>query len=185
MSACPTLTTERLTLRPLRADDLEPFFAIMSTGPVRAALHVRDGYSRGDAWGTLTSLAGLWELRGLGQWAIEERATGRFVGRAGLYWRVEPEWPGVEVGWMLDPDVWGLGYATEAASRAVRYGFDEVGVDALFSVILPENTRSQAVARRLGFEPFDERVLPWFPSQPHVIWCLERATWEAGPPPAD
>ena len=179
MSACPTLTTERLVLRPFRAGDLHPLFDAMTTDGVRSALHVPDDFTLGNAWVTMTSFAGLWELRGLGQWALEERGTGRFVGRAGLYWRAEPEWPGVEVGWMLDPAAWGNGYATEAGARAVRYGFEEVGEDTLYSVILPGNTRSEAVGRRLGFTPYDERVLPHFPSRTHVIWRLDRADLEA------
>jgi len=184
MSACPTLTTDRLVLRPFRPEDLDALFAVMTTDQVRAALHVPDDFTRRDAWGTMTSLAGLWMLRRVGQWALEERGSGRFVGRAGLFWRAEPEWPGVEVGWMLHPDVWGSGYATEAGARAVRYGFEEAGEDTLYSVILPENTRSEAVARRLGFAPFDQRVLPHFPSAAHVIWRLERATWAAAVPTA-
>ena len=179
MSHCPTLITERLVLRPFRAEDLEPFFAAMTAEGVRAALHVPDDYSRGAAWGALCSFRGMWDLRGFGQWALEERGTGRFVGRAGLHWRVEDDWPGPEVGWMLDPAVWGSGYATEAAARAVTYGFEVVGEDTLYSVILPENTRSQAVARRLGYEPGAERTLSFYPDSPHVVWRLDRARWEA------
>ena len=72
MSTCPTLTTGRLVLRPFRAEDLDPFFAVMTTDEVRSSLHVPDDYSRGAAWGSLAAFAGLWELRGLGQWALEE-----------------------------------------------------------------------------------------------------------------
>jgi ribosomal-protein-alanine N-acetyltransferase len=179
MPSCPTLTTERLVLRPFRADDLEQFFGAMSTVEVRASLHVPHDYSRGAAWGSMLQFAGMWELKGLGQWALEERSSGRFVGRAGLYWRPDDDWPGVEVGWMLDPAVWGSGYATEAGDRAVRYGFEELGEEALYSVILPENTRSQSVARRLGYEPGVERTLSFYPDSPHVLWRLERARWEA------
>jgi len=179
VSACPTLTTDRLVLRPFRDDDLDPMFAVMATPEVRASLHLADDLSPGDAWRALCGFAGLWELKGLGQWALEERSTGRFVGRAGLYWRPEPDWPGVEVGWMLDPTTWGAGYATEAGARAVRYGFEVLGQPALFSVILPENTRSQAVARRLGYRPGEERRLSHFPDLPHVVWRLEREDWEA------
>jgi RimJ/RimL family protein N-acetyltransferase len=182
MSSCPTLTTERLVLRPFRADDVEPLLGIMRTEEVRASLHVPETYDRAAAWGTLLAFAGLWELRGLGQWAVEERAGGRFVGRAGLYWRTEDAWPGVEVGWMLDPSVWGRGYATEAGMRAVRFGFEELGESSLYSVILGGNARSQAVARRLGFAPFEERVLPHFPSEPHMVWRLERSAWAGGAP---
>lgn len=180
VTTCPTLTTERLLLRPFRADDVDPLLAVMTTPGVRASLHVPDDYGRIQAWASLVSMAGLWPVRGLGQWALEERATGRFVGRAGLYWRPEPEWPGVEVGWTLDPAVWGLGYATEAGARSVRYGFEELGETVLHSVILPGNTRSESVARRLGFRPGEERVLPHFPSAAHRIWRLERSAWEPG-----
>jgi RimJ/RimL family protein N-acetyltransferase len=151
----------------------------MTTDAVRAALHVPADFSRGSAWGLLCQLSGLWELRGLGQWALEERVTGRFVGRAGLYWRPEPDWPGVEVGWMLDPGFWGSGYATEAGARAVRYGFEDLGEQQLFSLILPENSRSQAVARRLGYHPGEARTLSYFPSRPHVVWRLGRDEWRA------
>ena len=162
-----------------RADDLEPLFAAMDTAEVRAAFHLPAGFSRSDAWASLCSLAGLWELRGLGQWALEEQATGRFVGRAGLYWRFEDDWPGVEVGWMLDPAAWGSGYATEAGARAAQHGFEMLGEQTLYSVILPGNARSQAVARRLGFEPGIERTMSFFPARPHVVWELPRARWQA------
>ena len=161
-------------LRPFRTDDLDALHAAMATPEVRAALHLPEVVTRGDAWRAMVGFAGLWAVKGLGQWALEERSTGRFVGRAGLYWRPEEDWPGVEVGWMLDPVAWGSGYATEAARRAVRYGFDVLGEETLHSVILPENTRSQAVARRLGFRPGEERRLSNFPELPHVIWRLDR-----------
>ena len=180
MATCPTLTTDRLTMRPFRAGDLDALFAVMTTDEVRSSLHVPEDFTRAEAWRTLSTFAGLWPLRGLGQWALEERASGRFVGRAGLHWRPEPEWPGVEVGWTLDPAVWGLGFATEAGARAVRYGFEEVGEDALYSVILPGNVRSEAVAARLGFSPGEERTLPFFPSAAHRLWRLDRTVWLDG-----
>ena len=82
---------------------------------------------------------------------------------------------------MLDPRAWGSGYAVEAGARAVRYGFEELGQEFLFSLILQENNRSQSVARRLGYEPGVERVLSFYPDSPHVIWRLGRSKWEAGP----
>ncbi len=180
VATCPTIRTERLVLRPLRAEDLDDLTALMAHPDVRAALHLPETVGRTEAWQALVTFAGLWAVAGFGQWALEERATGRFVGRAGLYQRIEPDWPGIEVGWALHPEFWGQGLATEAGAAAVRYGFTEVGAEVLWSVILPENTASASVARRLGFTPHGDRVLSHFPLLPHTLWRLGRRSWLEG-----
>ena len=170
----PTIETERLLLRPFRESDLDAYTALLQAPAVRASLHLADDIGREQAWQQMASWLGQWELRGTGQWALEERATGVLVGRAGMHHPERADWPGIEIGWTLHPDHWGKGYATEAGAAAVTYAFAHHDVDALYSVILRENLASQAVARRLGFAPWDERVLASFPSMPHVIWRLRR-----------
>jgi RimJ/RimL family protein N-acetyltransferase len=177
MTACPTLVTERLVLRPLAESDIDDYVELFTTPEVRQALHLPDTFSRADAWSTMAQWRGQWELRGSGQWAVEERSTGLFVGRAGLHRPERPDWPGLEVGWALHPRHWGKGYATESGASSMAYAFEVMGVDAVFSVILPENDRSQAVARRLGLVLVEERVLSSFPSAPHGIWRIGREEW--------
>ena len=81
-------------------------------------------------------------------WAVEERASGAFIGRIGLY---NPEgWPGLECIWTLARGAWGKGYATEGARRALAYAFTELDEARVISLIRPENTRSVRVAERLG-----------------------------------
>lgn len=174
MSNCPTIETERLLLRPFKEADLDQYTAILKAPEVRASLHLPGDVGREQAWQQMASWLGHWELRGTGQWAVEERATGRFVGRAGLHRPERPDWPGVEVGWVLHPDQWGKGYATEAGRASVDYGFGPLGATELFSVILPENERSIEVARRLGFRLVREQVMSHFPASPHGIWRLDR-----------
>lgn len=180
MSACPTLETERLILRPFREADLDAYTAVLQAEPVRASMHFPADVGRAQAWSSMAYFLGQWELRGTGNWALEEKATGAFVGRAGLHRPELADWPGIEVGWMLHPDRWGRGYATEAGARSIAYAFEQLGAAELFSVILPENHRSMAVARRLGFHLHEERVLSHFPSAPHGIWRLERPRQAAG-----
>jgi len=175
MSACPTLETENLILRPFKDDDVDDYFGVLDSPEVRRWLHIPESLDRSDAWQQMAWFVGQWELRGTGHWALEEKKSGQFVGRAGLHRPERHDWPGVEVGWVLHPDYWGKGYATEAGAAAVRYGFEEFQVDKLFSCILPENHRSQAVAKRLGFEFLEERVLAFFPKLPHGIWVLNRS----------
>jgi RimJ/RimL family protein N-acetyltransferase len=177
MTACPTLVTDRLVLRPFRESDLDAYTEVMTTKDVREALHLPETYSRVEAWRGMAGWLGQWELRGSGQWALEERSSGRLVGRAGLHRPERPDWPGLEVGWALHPSRWGIGYASEAGARSVAYAFDELGVDEVFSVILPQNERSAAVARRVGFSFVEERVLSHFPGRAHGIWRLDRETW--------
>ena len=172
MSSCPTLETENLILRPFKDKDVDDYFGVRDSPEVRRWLHIPESLDRSDAWQQMAWFVGQWELRGTGHWALEEKKSGQFVGRAGLHRPERHDWPGVEVGWLLHPDYWGRGYATEAGAAAVRYGFEDLQVDKLFSCILPENHRSQAVAKRLGFEFLEERVLAFFPKLPHGIWVL-------------
>jgi RimJ/RimL family protein N-acetyltransferase len=174
MTNCPTVETDRLTLRPLTENDLDRYLAIHSTPEVRASLHLPETLDREAAWAQMASQRGQWALRGSGQWGVELRATGELIGRAGTHRPERADWPGLECGWTFDPAHWGHGYATEAGRATVDWAFANHDDDRLFSVILPENTASQAVARRLGFTLLEERTLAFFPSSPHGIWTIAR-----------
>jgi RimJ/RimL family protein N-acetyltransferase len=177
MPACPTLTTERLVLRPFVESDLDAYLAVMTAAEVRASLRLPDSYSRADAWRGMALWLGQWELRGTGHWAVDV-AGGPMIGRVGLHRPESPDWPGLEVGWALHPDWWSHGYATEAGARAIEYAFGVIGADEVVSVILPENARSQKVAARLGLAWSEDRVLSSLPGVPHGIWRLPRRRWE-------
>lgn len=173
MGDCPTLTTDRLVLRPFREDDLDDYHAVIASDEVMAAL-ASGQVTRDDAWQQMASFLGQWSLRGHGQWALEERGTGRLVGRAGLHQPERVDWPGLEVGWTLHPGAWGRGFATEAGHAAISYAFGPLDRDEVVSVIAPSNTRSQAVARRLGLVWVEDRHMAWFPDAPLGIWQRRR-----------
>jgi RimJ/RimL family protein N-acetyltransferase len=146
--AVPTVDTERLLLRPWRAADLDPYARMCADPDVMRFIGDGGTLSREDAWRSMAAFAGHWSLRGFGTWAVEARDSGAMVGRIGLH---QPEgWPGLEVGWTLDRSVWGRGYATEGAVASLEFAWREVGADHVISLILPDNTRSIAVAERIG-----------------------------------
>jgi RimJ/RimL family protein N-acetyltransferase len=144
----PELRTERLLLRGFREDDLDAWAAICADSEVTRWLGQPDGLTREEPWRKMAYHLGHWDLRGCGDWALVEEATGRLVGRAGLSY---PEgWPALELGWMVERPAWGRGFATEAARAAMDWARDERGVTHLISLILDDNHRSARVAEKLG-----------------------------------
>lgn len=174
MGRCPTLTTDRLLLRPFREDDLDAYHAVIASPQVVTALASARVPTRDDAWEQMAVFLGQWALRGHGQWALEERASGRLVGRAGLHQPERVDWPGLEVGWTLHPAAWGNGYATEAGRAAISYAFGVLDRDEVVSIIAGSNTRSQSVARRLGMTWGEDRLMAWAPDAPLGIWRRHR-----------
>jgi ribosomal-protein-alanine N-acetyltransferase len=140
--------TERLLLRQWRIDDLDAFAAMMADASV--SRHLADGrpLSRLEAWRGLMTFAGAWRLQGFAHWALELRATGEFVGRAGPW---QPDgWPALEIGWAVAPRHQGRGYATEAGRAAQRVVWEAMRPRRLVSLVRPGNEASVAVARKLG-----------------------------------
>ena len=146
--AVPRVETSRLVLRAFAATDVEPYVRMMGDPEVTRFLGDGRPLDRTDAWRQLALLIGHWELRGFGLWAVEERATGRFVGRIGCW---EPEgWPGFELGYVLAREAWGRGLAREGAAAALAFARGPLGRATVISLIRPENHASVAVAEHLG-----------------------------------
>ena len=146
--AVPRLETPRLVLRGFTPADVEPYLQMLADPEVARFLGDGRPLSRVDAWRQLATIIGHWELRGFGLWAVEERASGRLIGRIGCH---EPEgWPGFELGYALARDAWGKGYAREGAAAALTFARRELGRDAIISLIRPANSASIAVAEHFG-----------------------------------
>jgi RimJ/RimL family protein N-acetyltransferase len=171
----PQLETERLILRGWKPDDFESH-ARFSADPDFMRYLSGEPMSRSEAWRQMAAIVGHWMLRGYGSWAVTRKSDGAFIGRVGLH---NPEgWPGLEVGWALGKEYWDQGYATEAATVAMAYGFLTQPVDRLISVIDPRNAASQAVAARLGETRGESTVIP-FQGKTFTadIWSISRADW--------
>jgi RimJ/RimL family protein N-acetyltransferase len=135
----PIIETERLTLRPFREDDVQQLFELSQDPDVVRYVGDRRLPTRQETWRAVAGWIGHWAMRGYGQWAIDERESGSFIGRAGI---INPvDWPGPEVGYLLGRAFWGRGYATEAARAAMAWGFEQHSFPELISLIDPDNTR--------------------------------------------
>jgi RimJ/RimL family protein N-acetyltransferase len=135
-------------LRQFRDADFETYLHIISDPEVLRFIGGGVAPTREEAWRHMAMQAGIWVLRGYGQWAIEMKATGELVGRAGVWF---PEgWPEIEAGWVIGREHWGSGYATEAGREALRQAFATLGVAHVISLIDPTNVASRRVAEKLG-----------------------------------
>ena len=170
------LRTKRLLLRRWHPGDRDPFAALNADPEVMRWFPAT--LSRDESDALADRIAAAVERDGWGLWALEERATGGFVGFTGL---TRPAFeahftPAVEIGWRLARDAWGRGYATEAARTATAYAFGELGLERIVSFTAAGNERSRAVMRRLGMrhdpaEDFDHPALPpGHPLRRHVLY---------------
>lgn len=144
------LPTSRLLLRQWRPSDLEPFAAMNSDPDVMRYYPAPWSREQSDAFAK--RVMRLIDERGWGFWAVEERASGQFIGFIGLHIPSHelPFYPCVEVGWRLTKSYWGLGYATEAAQSAISFGFQQLRLAELVAFTAIANLRSRAVMERLG-----------------------------------
>lgn len=81
-------------------------------------------------------------------WKLIERESRRLIGFCGLKYLGTSD--DVEIGWWLARDRWGRGLATEAARRALQFGFDEASLARIVAIAQPENLASINIMRKLG-----------------------------------
>jgi len=171
----PTLETTRLTLRPTRAEDFEGWAALMAD---EASKFIGGPQPRSAAWRGFVSVAGAWAIQGYSMFSVIEKASGRWIGRVGPW--VPEAWPGTEVGWGLNKDAYGHGYATEAAAASIDWAFETLGWTEVIHTIAPENLNSQAVAKRLGSTMLRSTTLPApFAGVVVDVWGQSRSQWQA------
>jgi RimJ/RimL family protein N-acetyltransferase len=145
MTDIPTLTTERLVLRPPVFADFAPYAELMASP---RSIHMGGPYGTFAAWGLFCHDTACWQLFGHGALMLELRSTGECVGQVGI--NHGPLFPEKELGWLLYPGHEGRGYAIEAARALRDWAFAIRGVPTLVSYVDPANSRSIAVAERLG-----------------------------------
>lgn len=146
------LESERLVLRSWREEDREPF-AAMNADP-RVMEFFPSVQTREQSDLLVNRAAEVFREHGFQFWACEEKASGRFIGFIGLS---RPMFeaafqPCVEIGWRLAHHAWGKGYATEGAKRALRYGFEELGLPEIVSFTATTNLRSIHVMEKIGMK---------------------------------
>lgn len=143
-----TLETERLILRPLDGNkDFEAWAEMMSDADTMRFIGGAP-LNRGQAWRAMVMMIGHAQVRGYSMFALIEKETDKWIGRAGPWF---PEmWEAPEIGWGLTRSATGKGYAVEAAKACLDFVFNDLGWDNVIHCIDPENFGSIKVAERIG-----------------------------------
>jgi RimJ/RimL family protein N-acetyltransferase len=154
-SDIPVLQTERLVLRGAQNADFDAFAEMMADPRTS---YMGGPFTRLDAWGEFTKAIASWHLDGFGGWIILAREDDRFCGEVAVL--RPPHYPEAELGWTLAGAAEGKGYACEAARAALAWYWDNTDAPTLVSYITPGNTRSEALAAKLGAWPDTGAALP-------------------------
>jgi RimJ/RimL family protein N-acetyltransferase len=168
----PTLETERLILRPHKREDFEALHAMWAHPSVYKYISGRPS-TREQSWARLLRYAGMWQLIGYGFWAMQEKASGRFVGELGFgnFERdIEPSFGDApEMGWVLAPEIHGKGFGSEALAKVVAWGDAFFNHERALCIISPENAASQRISEKNGFRKIAETT---YTEEP--VWMFER-----------
>ena len=142
------LETERLRLRLFTHDDLQIMFKLgtdpdvikYADTPCKDLAEAKQRLEQGP----LSD----YQKYGYGRFAVELKETGKVIGFCGIKYLPEIDLP--EVGYRYLKEHWGKGIGTEAAQVCVEFARDDLKIQKLIALIVPENTGSIRVAEKLG-----------------------------------
>jgi ribosomal-protein-alanine N-acetyltransferase len=163
----PTLETPHLILRPWSLDDSQALFRILQEPDILNYFPPTD-FTLEKAQRYINHQLSHWQDRGYGHWAVTLKEDLGLVGWGGLEFL--PETEESEVAYLLSHQVWGQGFATEAAQAAVKFGFESAGLEAIIGLVHPDNVGSIRVLEKCGLGFVDLKV----------YWGLEMCRYRIG-----
>lgn len=147
----PVITTDRLVLRQITDDDAAELFALRSNPVAMKYLDKDPAQSIDDALAFIQRVTDAFANNDGITWAITEKNVGRLVGTIG-FWRMDKPHHRAEIGYMLHPDLHGLGLMQEAVTPLLDYALRELKFHTIEGQVNPNNRASIRLLERNGFE---------------------------------
>jgi RimJ/RimL family protein N-acetyltransferase len=144
------LETSRLKLRELVDGDLDFLAGMLNDADVMRYYPKRLSRELSGEW--IARQRERYATDGYGLWLAEDKQTGDPIGQVGLVRQTVNGADECEVGYLIHRPFWRHGFATEAASACRDYAFNVLERPRVISLVRPDNTVSQAVARNLGMD---------------------------------
>jgi len=143
------IETERLILREYEEADLDPLHRIFSDPETMKFYPAPFSLQKTRDW--IKRNQERYRKDGFGLWAVCLKETNECIGDCGLVKQMVDDRIEVEIGYHINKQYWSKGYATEAAKACKAYGFSQLGLNKLISIIDPKNAPSIRVAEKIGF----------------------------------
>lgn len=177
----PTLTTERLTLRPFIADDAFDVERLAGMREIAdTTLNIPHPYPHGGAAEWILTHGPAWNEGSNATFAIVDNATGRLAGAISLM--IKPEHRRAELGYWIALHCWKRGYATEASQRLIDFGFEVLGLHRIEARHFLRNPASGRVLQKLGMQPEGvERdwAIKWDRFETVAVYSILEPEWRA------
>jgi RimJ/RimL family protein N-acetyltransferase len=159
MSGKLILTTERLVLNEFNADDSSFVLRLVNTPDYIKYIVDRNVKSAEDAVEYIKKdFIQSYSLHGFGSFRVSLKETGLPIGSCGLKKREYLNFP--DIGYVLLPEYYGLGYAFEMAQAVLQYGISQLGLPKIHAMILSENEKSISLILKLNFQLDGDLILP-------------------------
>ena len=147
----PILETERLHLREMTKADAKAFYLIRSNKMAMQYLDRPLAKTVEDAIALIEKRQAMEVSQtGIG-WAICLKSTGELIGDMGFY-RLDRVNHKSEIGYILNPDFWRLGYGAEATKAILKFGFEVLKLNKIEADINTDNQASKQLVLKMGFK---------------------------------
>jgi [ribosomal protein S5]-alanine N-acetyltransferase len=148
----PTLTTNRLTLRPFVLEDAWDVERLAGMREIAdTTLNIPHPYPVGAATRWIETHAPAWGAGTGVTYAIVETSNGKLAGVVSLM-QIHREFRRGELGYWIAPDRWNKGFATEASAALLDFGFRTLGLHRIESAHFVRNPASGKVMQKLGMQ---------------------------------
>ena len=144
MSRLAYIETEHFCLRPLSVSDAADFFAVASDPRTSAYLLWKPHADIDFTKRYLKRLCELYEKKEFFDYAAVLKSENKVIGTGG-YSSIDAPNRAAEIGYVLHPDYWGKGYATELAKELISFGFDELDLNRIYARYMIGNVASRRV----------------------------------------
>jgi ribosomal-protein-alanine N-acetyltransferase len=152
----PIIITPQLTLRALENSDVKSLYRIYQTEGALQFFPNPQPPPIERLGQFINHQQDHWKKHAYGNWAITLPGKTEIIGWAGLQYL--PETGETEVGYLLDRQFWGRGFATQAAWASLQFGFERFDFDKIIGLVHPDNLASQRVLEKCGLNFIDEKV---------------------------